>query len=236
MSCGWISVYKEGAGKQHAGIRVFLAASLLSWALLTCAASAAPAPAATTQRDIIAGAKAAYALGQSLNAVIAQALKAASAAGVYVPDMVPGLAETLMQTGIDQKRDGVALSGQIASATYSALAAQDADNATILRTMSQTVEGIRAAADRNKLDTAAVLAQINSSLASVGGTLSTQPSQVVNQAYSQAHAETYTAPGTNGGAGLNGGATAPASPITTLGLSASGGGVFTNTASPSGAH
>ncbi|MDR3568431.1 MAG: hypothetical protein P4L43_10425 [Syntrophobacteraceae bacterium] len=232
MNCRRVLFGKIDTGGRRGGIGVFLVACVLSWSLFTCVASAAPAPGPTAQNDIIAAAKAAYVSGQSLDAVIAQALKSAAAAGVYVPDMAPALAETLMETGIAQKQDGAALACQISTAMYAALAARGSDNATIFRTMAQTVEGIRAAADRNKLDAVAMQASINACLASVGGDLSTQLAQVVNQAYSQTHAETYTAPGTNGGAGLNGGGSPPSAPGAN-GIGASGG-AFSLSASPSG--
>jgi hypothetical protein len=176
--------------REHARICVlFLAAMLVSTLYL-------PAANAATQAEIVAQAQAAYTSGQNLNGVISQAINSALSSGISLPDIAPALAETLMQAGIQNGADGVALAGQVASAMLYALTAIGTDTATTLRTISEMVEGIRAASDRNGLNADAVRSQIDTVLiaAASSGELGVQLVRVVDAAYAQTHAETYTAP------------------------------------------
>lgn len=163
--------------------------------VLSCFLFSNPVSAAT-QAEIVAQATAEYAAGRSIQDVVAHALAAAAASDIAFDSLAPALAESLMQAGIQSEAEGISLSGQITSAMLSALMAQGADNPTVLRTVSQMVEGIRAASDRAGLNADAVRAQIGSVLSAVGGTgeFGTQLVQVLNAAYSEAHAETYTTP------------------------------------------
>jgi hypothetical protein len=139
-----------------------------------------------------------FAAGQSLQDVMAHALSSAAGSDVAFDNLAAALAESLMQAGIKNGADGVVLAGQIASAMLYALNANGADTATTLRTISQMVEGIRAAADRNGLKEKEdlVRSEIDKVLiaAASSGELGEQLVKVVDAAYAEKHAETYTAP------------------------------------------
>jgi len=178
-------------GVRGAAVLAFFFAVILSCSLFATAANAEP------QADILAQATADYAAGQSPQDVICHALASATASGVALDNLAPALAESLMEAGIKNGADGVLLAGQVASGMLCCtLTASGNDTATTLRTISQMVEGIRAAADRHGLNADSVHSQIDTDLSASAcvGELGVQLVQVVNAAYLQAHAETYTAP------------------------------------------
>jgi len=177
-------------GGRGVAVLAFFFAVILSCSLFATAANAEP------QADIVAQATADYAAGQSLQDVITHALASATAAGVALENLAPALAETLMEAGIKNGADGVVLAGQVAEAMLCALTGSGTDTANTLRAISQMVEGIRAAADRHGLNAELVRGEINKDLSAsaCAGELGVQLAQVVDAAYLQAHAETYTAP------------------------------------------
>ena len=168
-------------GGQGVAVLVFFFAVILSCSLFATTANA------NAQADIVAQATKDFAVGQSLQDVMAHALASAAGSGVAFDNLAATLAESLMQAGIKNGADGVVLAGQIASAMLYALTASGADTATTLRTISQMVEGIRAAADRNGLNADAVRSQIDTALiaAASSSELGQQLVQVVDAAYTQ---------------------------------------------------
>ncbi len=177
-------------GGRGAAVLAFFCAVILSCSLFATAANA------DAQADIVAQATKDYAAGQSLQDVISKALSSAAASDVAPDNLAAALAESLLQAGIKNGADGVALAGQIASTMLCALTAGGTDTVTTLRTISQMVEGIRAAADRNGLNADAVRSQIDTDLiaSACAGELGEQLAQVLDAVYKKKHAETYTAP------------------------------------------
>jgi hypothetical protein len=196
---------------------LFFAVILLS-TLFTSAVLAAP------KDDIVAQARSSLLAGRPLELCIAQALALASKSDIAPPDLAAELAESLMQGGIGVKMDGVALADNIVTDMVKALKDSGADDNTILRTIPPMVQGIRAAADRNKLDVMVVQKKIEDALGTSGGNLTAQLVQMAQAAYGEQHAETYT-PATPG-------ATPPPAPAPSAGGGVSG--AYDSTASNSG--
>jgi hypothetical protein len=194
---------------------VLLPAIALFSALLTNSAEAA------TIQDIAAQAKTAYTSGQALEAVVSEAFGAAAKSDILAYDLAPAVSETLVQATIDAKKDPIAVSGKLGCAMLGYLKESGADDATILRTVPPMVAGVRAACDRNGVDSSIVQNQIETQLKTCGGELVAQLLQMVAQAYTEPHAETYTqaAPAP----------TPPAAPAASSGTSVAG--AFTPTAS-----
>lgn len=157
---------------------------------------------ADSQEDIVAQAVAAVAAAPPnnipLGSIISNAFNEAAASGIPFEDMSAALAEALMDAAMQRGTPGMTAVYQISGSVLGALTAAGTDEATALRTISGMVQGIRAAADRTDLDSDAVRNGIISFLTAApgGGELATQLAQVVDAAYSQPHAETYTNPPT----------------------------------------
>ncbi|MCE5334595.1 MAG: hypothetical protein LLG06_08370 [Desulfobacteraceae bacterium] len=153
---------------------------------------------AETESDIVARADAEFSSGKSVLEVISSALSSAEAVGIPSERIAQALADALMDAGIRNGADGSILAGQIASGMLLAVTAAGADTNTTLRTVSETVLGIRAASESNGLDAATVESQVLSALSSNATTaeLGTQLANVAAAALAQTRAETYTPPAT----------------------------------------
>lgn len=174
---------------------LFLCLSFMLWnsTLPQCASAA-------SQPEILDQAHKDYVSGQSLIEVIGHALETARASEITPENLAASLAETLMRDGLAMKREGPDLAHDISVAFLKSCIATNLDIPTTLRTIAQMIKGIRTASAASGLDQNLIRTGIERGLLESAGTqeLGDQLVRVVDSAFQEDVAETYTVPGGRG--------------------------------------
>ncbi|MHC4676579.1 MAG: hypothetical protein ACYTBZ_29185 [Planctomycetota bacterium] len=181
--------------KSRNGVRhIVVFAALISFTPILISAAWCGAAHAATQAEILDRAQRDYRAGQYLIEVISQAVHAALEGGIALEDLAAPLAETLMEAGLQLGQDGTSLTGSISANMFQACTNVGARDASLFRTVSQTTQGIRAAAAKAGLDANRVRVEIKFSLTMASSPEVAQKlARVIDAAYQKSPAETYTA-------------------------------------------
>jgi len=120
------------------------------------------------------------------------ALVEAAKKGMDPVSISAGLAETLMNTGIELGQDGNELASQICCVLLSWLDEQGVSTAGRARALSQAVMGVRGVSEKHGLDNEVLQASLEKAVMDCAGDMGQVMTRVVGTAFQEEKAETYT--------------------------------------------